>query len=475
MSKTIKETLFRFNLILVISTILITGILFSLAARYYVETETIRQLHEITRRTEGTINHLIPMWMSPFSTEEEVLESLVRLGHIMKEPGSVVNAENFFVTKEQAIIRPYERFIREEKEEENIYLEKEILKKLKNSKLKEKRDMKISTQKGDYVVAVLPIGEYNKFGVKWMVIYSSLEKLNSMQNMINLILLGTMGIALIIVTAASSYFSTKISKPITLVADHIKNLSDRDFRKKISLDAGNEVDILAQNVNFLADKLDVYDKSQKIFLQNASHEFRTPLMSIQSYVEGIKYDVVEDKERALEVILAEVNRLSRLVNDLMYLSKLDTMEEIYEMKEISIKDLLGEAVEKMEVIALRDNKIIEMNQEFDDFIIMGDEEKLLRVMTNIISNGLRYAKAKINIQVNKLDDYAIVSIQDDGEGLKDGEKVFQRFFKGEKGNFGLGLSIAQAIVEKHSGKIVAKNTSDQGAVFEVYLKYINRV
>lgn len=235
----------------------------------------------------------------------------------------------------------------------------------------------------------------------------------------------------------------------------------------------DELREFVNNINIMSEKLETYDKAQKTFLQNASHEFRTPLMSIQSYAEGIKYDVV-DNSTAVNIIIDESKRITHLVEDLLYLSRLDAIEENYLFNNLDYNELINSCVERMNGIAIKSNIKITANSLNKRIEIYADEEKLSRSITNIISNCIRYADSIVVVTSKIIDNNKIeLIISDDGPGFDINElpNIFKRFFKGKKGNFGLGLAISKNVIEKHNGKITAEN-SESGAIFRIELPII---
>lgn len=231
-----------------------------------------------------------------------------------------------------------------------------------------------------------------------------------------------------------------------------------------------ELQSLVNSINIMSEKLEIYDKAQKTFLQNVSHEFRTPLMSIQSYAEGIKYDVI-DGDSAADIIIDETKRLTHLVEDLLYLSRLDAIEENYDYVEIDFLELITSCAERLNAIAAKNNVKISVNNLSKNIIIYSDEEKLSRAITNIINNCIRYADSTITIISNiNFDGKLDITISDDGSGFDkdDIPHIFDRFYRGKKGKFGLGLSISKNIIEKLHGTITAGN-GKRGAEFSIEL------
>ena len=186
--------------------------------------------------------------------------------------------------------------------------------------------------------------------------------------------------------------------------------------------------------------------------------------------EGIKYEVVDNKIAA-EVIIDETKRMTNLVEDLLYLSRLDAIEENYHCDNLDYNELVNSCVNRMKVIASKNNIKITNNIQREESRAWGDEEKLSRAINNILSNCIRYAQSVVVVSLKIVNNYKIeLTIADDGPGFNNNElpNIFDRFYKGKNGNFGLGLSISKNIIEKHNGKITAKN-SESGALFVIEL------
>jgi signal transduction histidine kinase len=194
-------------------------------------------------------------------------------------------------------------------------------------------------------------------------------------------------------------------------------------------------------------------------------------MSIQGYAEGIKYGVIDDKDKAAQIIIDESKRLSSIVEDLLYLSKMDSMQEELKIEPLNGENLLRSCIERVSGVALSMNKAINLQIENNDNILNVDEESFSRAIINIIGNSLRYAKNNIYISLNKTAGTTSIMIKDDGCGFNDEDmgKIFDRFYKGKGGKYGLGLAITKAIIEKHKGNITAGNNDGGGAYFKILI------
>lgn len=208
----------------------------------------------------------------------------------------------------------------------------------------------------------------------------------------------------------------------------------------------------------------------KFLFQNVSHELKTPIMSIQGYAEGIETDVMKDHARAAEVILNESENMRGLIEEILFISKIDNGRLKKVREELNICELLYYCMGRIEQEAAKKNITLEADFAKDIPMYKGDEVQLEKVFSNLLSNALRYAKTKIKISCTLEKKYIKIVVADDGNGIdeKDFPHIFERFYKGKYGNTGIGLSIAKEVVKMHKGKMEAKN--DNGANFIVRLK-----
>lgn len=468
--KTIKGKIFNLNLLTITITLLLVAIVFNLTISFYFQNRAISQLSAIASETKNTFIKQAANFTTIPKDKKSLADAFHKIQRSFDKALSIVNAEGFLIDKKTNIISLSEENAPGQDKLENAIMHQIVQSKKNNNEQKMFVDY-YSIKYAAILISVPP----NTIDINYIVLYASLDELNSLKKIINLILILILFLTALVSAIISSYISRQISKPLTSLSEHIRTLSERNFNTNIDIAVDNEIQELVDNVNKMSEKLEFYDQAQKIFLQNASHEFRTPLMIIQSYAEGLKHGVVEDKGAATEIIIDESKRLCSLVEDLLYLSRLDTDEEIYRFESIEFTDLIKGVTERMNVLAEKDNIEISLILPASEINLIGDEEKLSRAVTNLISNCIRYAKSKITIQVNNANQSPKsnleLTISDDGLGFEaeDLTNLFARFYKGKKGKSGLGLPIAKTIIDRHKGTIVAKNIPNGGAVFIVSL------
>src|SRR5699024_6868026 len=276
-----------------------------------------------------------------------------------------------------------------------------------------------------------------------------------------------------LITILLSYFVTsKLVTPLERLKVEVKKIERREFSELKDIKATGEIKEVALSVNEMGLELQRYIDSQQTFFQNASHELKTPLMTIQGYAEGIRDGIFtdEDEEKGLNVIASEVKRLKILINEMTLLAKLDSEKSKAEQEEIDLNDLIEKAVDRVRPYAIEQSINIEYTND-NSIMIVADEDKLLRAILNVMMNGVRYAHSNVEITVEDRKDKVAIIIADDGSGVD--EKIlpylFHRFVKGHTGDTGLGLAISRAIIEQIDGHITVKNRPNSGAEFMLEL------
>ena len=206
---------------------------------------------------------------------------------------------------------------------------------------------------------------------------------------------------------------------------------------------------------------------QQTFFQNASHELKTPLMAIQGYAEGIQAGVM-DTGSAAEVILAESDRMTGLVDELLDISKIDMGRQPLTLSEMDVRELLYDSIRAVEPTAAAGGITITPDFPETPVMVSCDDTRLRRAVTNILSNGVRYARSELRLTCRADKRNATIRIQDDGDGIAEADlpHIFDRFYMGRSGKSGIGLALTKEIIHLHKGTIRAYN-GDTGAVFEI--------
>ena len=306
-----------------------------------------------------------------------------------------------------------------------------------------------------------------------LVFISSGSPIKRIVRVVNLILLSITLLAVGISSIIALIVSKSISKPITKLTGYAKRIGDNEYLSLPEDHSSVEIHELTRSMNEMSDRLKNYDNAQKSFLQNASHELRTPLMSIQGYAEGIAKGVFKDTAKTAEIICEESRRLNSLVEELLTLSRIENRNYKSDPAVQNISDVMREYVQRINGYAMKEQKSIRLENPDETIMAIIDEYLLSQAVMNIISNCIKYAKKEVTVSLFIENEFAVIRISDDGNGIaeEDLPHIFERFYKGKKGNFGLGLSIAKSAVDYMDGDIRAFN-DDQGAVFVIRLPLV---
>lgn len=272
----------------------------------------------------------------------------------------------------------------------------------------------------------------------------------------------------------SSFLVWGIARTISVPIQHlclqiqrINGETDAQIQDSYSL---NELEALKRSYNQMEETIRRSEEEKRQFFQNASHDLKTPLASITGYSQGIVSNVIKDHQKAASIILSESLRMTDLVESILSLSKMDSHTFDLHPTDLEVMEFLDECVDIMSTI--RRDCVIHLEAE-RPLMIRTDPELLKRVIQNILSNCLRYAEHEILIRMSTDGNSLILLIQDDGPGFleKDLPHIFERFYKGNGGKNGIGLSIVWTGIHYLGGSITAGNRTvpEHGAYYQLLL------
>ncbi len=324
----------------------------------------------------------------------------------------------------------------------------------------------------DYLVVRQPIRTEGGETKGRIVLAAKIKDVNGLNRMLQGVQFVSIVIAGVFALGMGSLLGRNLSRPIRNLAAGMRRFSPKREMPEIAVHTRDEIRELADSFVDMADKLRSNDRVQTDFLQNVSHELKTPLMIIQGNAEAIKDGIVQEREaeESLDVIVGECQRLKALVDELIFLTKLDHVQETFRFDSIPVGQVIGEALKGLQGLA--EQKGVALTVKGDvDAVGRFDREKLTRAFINIAGNGIRYAKSKFVLHAIRSGERLEILCTDDGNGFTPGEekRIFDRFYKGEQGGTGIGLAITKAIVEAHGGTVEAVQGKPAGAVIRVIL------
>ncbi|MTI47156.1 sensor histidine kinase [Sporosalibacterium faouarense] len=282
---------------------------------------------------------------------------------------------------------------------------------------------------------------------------------------------------ILIGASLTSLSAKKMVNPILRLASATQEVAKGNFDVQVKNESKDEVGLLTKNFNKMTKELKNIEYLRKDFISNVSHEFKTPIASIQGFVKLLqKGNLSEDeKQEYTSIIVEETERLSNLSSNILKLSKLENQEIIDKNLSFSLDEQIRKSILLLEHQWSKKN--IEFNLELNKILYFGDEELLQQVWINIISNGIKFSNKNsiIDIVLIKSDSNIIVKIRDYGVGMDERTKkrVFEKFYQGNEahsheGN-GLGLALVKRIIDLYDGSINVESEINEGTTFIVQL------
>ena len=289
--------------------------------------------------------------------------------------------------------------------------------------------------------------------------------------------------------------SEPTARSIRGIASAAGRMSEGDLHARAPIESRDEVGHLAGSFNAMAERLQAsivrereIEEERRELISAVSHDLRTPLSSIRAMIESIYDGVVSDPgtvNRYLSASMSEVERLSRLVDDLFDLSQITSGTLELHMEAALLQDLISDTLESMSAQAVSHG--LRLEGAVDDGLspVTIDTQRVQRVIYNLVQNAIRHTPpdGSVYIRVHDVGAEVQVQVEDTGEGIedKDLERVFERSYRvdpsrsRQSGGAGLGLSIARGIVEAHGGRIWVESTPHQGSVFSFTLPKVSPV
>jgi len=303
---------------------------------------------------------------------------------------------------------------------------------------------------------------YYKVSFKWKVEDDTLEKRFFIQIGISFIL----GIGIMFLVAV--YLSKYLTKPLVELESHVGNISNRELNVPIKMSRDDEIGFLANSIEKMRKELLKYDEDQKFKLHAVSHELKTPIMVIKSYLDAVKRGLYPKGtlEASLEVIDEECDRLEKLVYNLLCMQRLDYLDsEIKNRKKVNLKEIIEEVIKSYSLQL----KPIDTQLNLDEVVIYSNYNQLKVIVENILDNQIRYAKTLIKISLREEKEKIYLNFFNDGEAIEKIEDIFKLFQKGKKGQSGIGLYIVKRILKIYDGKINARNV-ENGVWFQIEIE-----
>jgi len=271
--------------------------------------------------------------------------------------------------------------------------------------------------------------------------------------------------------------SKRITKPLIDIKKAAKNISAGEFQKRVVVKSDDEIGELAISFNNMAESLQKIEDMRREFTANVSHELRTPLTSIRGFIEGILDGTVspDKREMYLGIVMDETNRLNRLINDLLDLTKIEMGETTLRLANFDLNELIRICIIKQESILLEKDLHVEVDFEHESCFVNADPDMIERVIINLIHNSVKFTNkgGNIKIAVSRQKEKILISEEDNGIGIdkKEINLIWGRFYKSDKSRAhekfgsGLGLAIIRNIINLHGQEITVESELGKGTKF----------
>lgn len=455
-------------LILIITIPMITLILLNIFIQIYTNQIAKKELQVMSQTVQTIVKREFSGDLSNLSTNK-LNNAFVKFYRAMKVSKLAANTEIMLFSKHQELLYP--------KNMTDSFLSQPIIDEVTKqlSTMKDNKVKIIYIDREKYYLISYQLT--NLDGEKPAIVFiSQTGEANSLISAMNIILIIIMILGAVLASLIVSRVSSHVSKPVIELTNLTKRIGSGDFTPVCENKSSDilEINQLYQSIGEMTARLSSYDQTQRTFLQNASHELKTPLMSIQGYAEGIEKGIVPDVAHAAEIISSESIRLNSLVEELLTLSRIENGTYSRELNIMNLTDVLKEYAQRLAGYAAKLERHLTLELPDFQIAVMADDTLLSQSVMNIVSNCLRYSKSTVKMALLTKGNYAVIRISDDGNGIADNDlpHIFDRFYKGKGGNFGLGLAIAKSATVSISGNVNAYN-GDKGAVFEILLPIKN--
>lgn len=327
--------------------------------------------------------------------------------------------------------------------------------------------------------------------LKYITFITSLEPFYSFASSIRFQIIFYGSLLFIVGLILIKYISRQVTEPINHIINFLEEYQRTGEKKKLTIKQTTEFNFLANSINKLIEQIDhdlnelkKLERYRTEFLGNVSHELRTPIFSIQSFLETLLAGGIDDpniNKVYLQRALKNLDRLNRLLNDLINISQIEAKQLRMSFRYFNIDELIQRVLEDLKVLADQKNISLEFTRiENFNRLVFGDRERIYQVMYNLIENAIRHNPEGINVKIyyKTLNSLLRIFVQDNGTGIpeEDLPRIFERFYRvnkersRESGGTGLGLAIAKHIIEAHNSKIFVESKINEGTTFYFDLK-----
>lgn len=334
------------------------------------------------------------------------------------------------------------------------------------------------TTGGERVMAITRVFRNSDGNVIGSIRYVvSMERATRQMYQIMLMLIGVGMFIMALLCTSSAFFIRSILTPVRQISGSAKKIARGDFNVRIEKKRDDEIGQLCDTINDMAAELQNSEQMKNDFISSVSHELRTPLTAIKGWAETLQGgDLPPDMfSRGMGVIIHESERLSGLVEELLDFSRMQNGRMVFNMEKMDILAELGEAVYTFKERALREEKYLLYDEPETISPIRGDANRLRQVFVNIIDNAMKYTQSggTVRVTISELYTNVHVVISDNGSGIPAEHlpNIKRKFYKANQQvrGSGIGLAVADEIVQMHGGLLEIESTEGEGTAVTITL------
>jgi two-component system phosphate regulon sensor histidine kinase PhoR len=360
------------------------------------------------------------------------------------------------------------------------------------------RDVRLSKSTGHeymYVAKKIALNTANKFlqATAFLRVSYLLENVNAAAKELRWKIFTAGLLVLLLVLAISMFVSRRITNPLKTITADVNEIAQGNYEKRIDAGTNDEIHQLTESIHKLEARIvsDIAEmerlsKVRSQFLANVTHELKTPLFAIQAYLETLHGGAIDDasvNRLYLEKAKSNADRLEALLSDLIDISRIESKELKMSFRYFSIDELFARAEEEMKDTAAAKGIILHFVSP-GSVKVLGDKERLLQVMSNLISNAILFNPEGTVVKVHseKNDKHITVFVEDNGIGIAEEHlpRLFERFYRvdeersRENGGTGLGLAIVKHLLEAHESSIHVESKPGEGTKFNFDLLCLHK-
>lgn len=436
-------------------------LIFRQAAKQYAYDEAVRELQTLQER-------IIPILEESFSSggEDDPVRTFVgQAGPLAAQVGG--NTRLMILAGQMQIIYPRDEQLRASVEP----LAEEFRQYIQENNAQGEDAGTLTAGDGESYLVNIYEAPVQSQRLRYIITYCPASRIGSWVTEAAVLVLAIASVFVVLVFAVLWTAARSITQPLHRLCQEADRIGGGSFTEITPAFSLQELEELRLAMNRMSDQLMRADQSQKNFFQNVSHELRNPLMSISGYAQGIEQGIFQLPKDAAHTILAESLRLTEVVNSLLTLSRLESGQQSDDLGPVPVAEVVEDCLDRLNGLAVQRGISLVLAPFEEQIIAYGEEDLLGKVLENLLTNAIRYAKTTVTVSAKAEKNQIDISVSDDGDGIdeKDLPHLFERCYKGRGGNFGIGLAIAHSATEKMKGRLTAANRQEGGAVFTLTL------